>query len=247
MSAAGIKKALLAGAFFVFWATVAAGACEPVARVFDGDSFLLADQREVRLLGINTPELGRAGAPDQPLARAARERLVALLADRCVTLVFDREREDRYGRLLASVRLEDKTRVEAVLLREGLAWTVAVPPNLAHLKRHQAAEAQARARGLGVWGEPAYAPAAAERLTPQDTGFRIVQGTVRRVAQGAYGAFLDLAPGVTLRIAREDLRYFHLKPERFLGRRVVARGWVAEYKGGLRLRLTHPAMLTFAE
>ena len=57
-----------------------------VRHVVDGDSVILADDRPVRLIGINAPEFGRDGRPDEPLAVAARERLRELAQGRSVQL-----------------------------------------------------------------------------------------------------------------------------------------------------------------
>lgn len=207
--------------------------------VLDGDSVRLADGREVRLIGINAPEFGRDGRPDQPLAAAARERLAALVAGRTVRLDYDRERFDRHGRLLAYVHTADGTDVQQLLLHEGLAWFVAVPPNVSRLAPYREAERRARDAGRGVWAVPQYAPVAAERLA--QGGFQRITGTVRSVRRR----------GAELRLRLADSAYLVLpaaghgfpEPPALLGRRVLARGWVAEYKKTFVLRITHPAML----
>ena len=50
-----------------------------VAKVVDGDTLRLVDGRSVRLIGINTPELGRDGRKAEPFAVAAQRRLRALV------------------------------------------------------------------------------------------------------------------------------------------------------------------------
>ncbi|WP_376748670.1 thermonuclease family protein, partial [Stutzerimonas nitrititolerans] len=73
-----LRKASLVGAFFVsaFFAAAASAACSPpgplqvqkVAQVIDGDTLRLVDGRSVRLIGLNTPELGRKGRRAEPFA-----------------------------------------------------------------------------------------------------------------------------------------------------------------------------------
>jgi micrococcal nuclease len=200
--ATGLKKALFMSAFlflslFVPTTHVAAETGE-IRHVIDGDTVVLVNGRHLRLIGINAPELGKDGAPDQPLAREARARLVSLVEKRRVTLGFEREREDHYGRLLAHVYLPDGRDVEEILLREGLAWAVAVPPNIEKLAVLLAAENEVRGMGRGVWGEPGYALTPAERLTTQNTGFRFIEGTIRRRVQRHNVIYLDLTPSVAL-------------------------------------------------
>ena len=75
-------------------------------RVIDGDTIEVSidgSEEDVRYIGVDTPETVKPGAPVQcygPQASAANHRLVE---GRTVRLVFDRERRDAYGRLLAYV------------------------------------------------------------------------------------------------------------------------------------------------
>ncbi len=219
-----------------------------VLKALDGDTLVLAGGRHLRLIGVNAPELGKDGEPDQPLARAALTLLTNLAAGRRVTLHYEQERTDRYGRLLAHLYLPDGRNLQEILLRQGLAFAVAVPPNLARLHAYLAAEADARRAGRGVWGHPAYTPRPAEEI--RTSGFMLVRGTIRRVGQGHYAYYFDLAPGLSLMVAHEDwMRYFGGgDPGRLRGRTVIARGWVTPARGDrFHLRLRHPAMLTFAE
>jgi len=249
---AALQKALYTSAFLfsalLGIATAAAEAAE-VRHVLDGDTVILRDGKHVRLLGINAPELGKDGAPDQPLATRARDRLAQLVRGQRLRLVFERERQDHYGRQLAHLLLPDGTSVEQILLREGLAWAVAVPPDIDRIPESLAAENQARAAGRGVWGEPAYVPTPAERLTPNDTGFRFIEGTVQRRSQRHNVIYLDLTPRVALLIPNQDWsKYFQGDPRSLVGRRVVARGWLTPYRDGrLHLRVPHPAMLTWTD
>lgn len=225
-------------------------AAEPatVRHVLDGDSFILADGRQARLIGINAPEFGKDGAPDQPLARAARARLVALVEKKQVTLVFEKERQDHYGRLLARARLADGDDAGTRLLREGLGWAIAIPPNLENLDADLAAEDEARGARRGVWNEPAYAPKPADGLAPGGTGFQRVEGRIRRHGQGRSLIYFDLSPNLTLTVPRADWKkYFSGEPSAWVGQRVIARGWVTEHRGRLRLRVAHPAMLKWSD
>lgn len=227
----------------VAWAVPVHAETATVRHALDGDSLVLTDGRQVRLIGINAPEIGVDGRPDQPLARAAQRRLAEWVAGRSVTLRFDIEKTDRHGRALAYVMRADGADVQAQLAREGLAWCVAIPPNTAHADTYCAAEREARAAKRGVWATPIYHPAAAERLGPTDTGFRLVTGTIRRVGSSRHAIYLDLAPHFSVVIPRDAWTTFPPELRATRGQALVARGWVTEYKNGLRLRIAHPAML----
>lgn len=242
-----IYAALLSWALF----SSAAGAVTETGEVkhaIDGDTVVLSSGKHVRLIGINAPERGKDGAPDQPLAAQARARLATLVEGRRVNLVFEREHQDRYGRWLAHIDLLGGGRVEEILLREGLAWMVAIPPNLERLSANLTAENDARAAQRGVWGVSDYAPTPVDRLTAKSTGFRFIEGTVRRHTQRHQVIYFDLAPQVALLVPGEDWdSYFPGKPADLVGRKVIARGWLTESKGRLHMRAQHPAMLTWRD
>lgn len=214
-----------------------------VKRALDGDSLLLADDRQVRLIGINAPELGKDGAPDQPLAAAARAVLARHAEGRRIAFTLDAETVDRYGRLLAYGATADGHDLQEVLLREGLAWFVAIAPNLAHLAHYRAAEKAARANRRGIWGLALYRPKPVEQVTGRDAGFRLVVGTVRGVRRSDEVWYFELSPRVYLSVRRADWIHFTGRPMDWIGRRLVARGWLSEYKGSLHMRISHPAML----
>ncbi|MHB8536307.1 MAG: thermonuclease family protein [Sulfuricaulis sp.] len=237
----------------LFLSLLAAVACDAqqtaeIRYVIDGDTVVLADGQHLRLIGINAPELGKDGAPDQPVAAQARARLAALVEKRRVTLAFGPERHDHYGRLLAYVLLPDGSDAEQIMLREGFAWAVAVPPDVKKISAYLAAENEARATGRGVWDVAAYAPTPVSRLTANDTGFRFIEGTVLRSVRRRNVIYFDLAPRVALVVDNADWKkYYRGQPSALVGRRVVARGWLTEHRGRLHLRVPHPAMLTWAD
>ena len=83
-----------------------------------------------------------------PQSSAANERLVE---GRTVRLVFDRERRDVYGRLLAYV-YRDGVFVNAALVREGFARTLAIAPNTARAGLFHRLAREAGRAGRGLWG-----------------------------------------------------------------------------------------------
>src|SRR5205814_3862217 len=167
-----------------------------VRAALDGDSLLLTDGREVRLIGINAPELGKNKAPDQPIARAARERTAELTRGRTVRLVYDEERTDRYGRTLAYVTLPDGRDLDETLLEEGYGWTIAISPNVARLPAYRSAEARARTAHRGVWTIREYEPLPAEHVSPEHYGFTRLVGRVTAVERHANGTEVALGANV---------------------------------------------------
>ena len=114
-------------------------------------------EEAVRYIGIDTPETVKPDTPVQcggPEAHDANERLVG---GRTVTLRFDAERRDVYGRLLAYVYLprpagRQPLFVNAELVRRGLARTLTIPPNDSFASLFARLAARAGAAGRGLWG-----------------------------------------------------------------------------------------------
>ncbi len=215
-----------------------------VAYVLDGDTLVLTDQHHVRLIGINAPEIGKDGAPDQPLARAARAALERLVSAKTVELVLGHETHDHYGRLLAHVNLADGRSVQEILLSLGLVARVAIPPNLDRQQAYAAAEEVARADKRGIWGMAYYEPVPAEQLHPNDSGFRFVVGRIEDVWRSRRYVHIVMTARLHVLVPLQDLRYFDRKPESLVGQRLIARGWVTHYGGNLQLRVRHPSMLS---
>jgi endonuclease YncB( thermonuclease family) len=255
-----LKKASLAGAFFVsaIWLSGAQAFCPtpsgltPVAvqRVVDGDTLRLSDGRNVRMIGLNTPELGKKGRSDEPFAVAARKRLEALVAasDGQVGLLPGKESKDHYGRTLAHVYGADGANLEAQMLAEGLGFQVAVAPNVDLVTCQQAAENSARQAGLGVWRQSPVLKA--EQIST--SGFAVLSGRVSKVQRNRGGVWIELQDSVVLKVAPNLLgRFDAASLERLEGKQIEARGWVLDRsrRGGLKegqarwmLPLTDPAM-----
>ncbi len=88
----------------------------------DGDSLHMEDGRKVRLMGIDAPEMGRDGAPEQYFARESRDYLRRLVDGRPIRLETDGHGTDRYNRVLACAYLSDGRMINEVLVEEGLAF-----------------------------------------------------------------------------------------------------------------------------
>ncbi|VVN38655.1 hypothetical protein PS662_05322 [Pseudomonas fluorescens] len=256
-----LKKASLAGAFFVsaIWLSGAQAFCPapngltPVAvqRVVDGDTLRLSDGRSVRMIGLNTPELGKQGRTDEPFAVAARKRLEALVAasDGRVGLLPGKESKDRYGRTLAHVYGANGANLEAQMLAEGLGFQVAVAPNVDLVSCQQAAERSARGARLGVWRQSPVLKV--EQIT--ESGFAVLSGRVSKVQRNRGGVWIELQDSLVLRVAPNLLGQFDAASlQRLKGQQIEARGWVVDRsrRGGLKpgqarwlLPLTDPAML----
>jgi micrococcal nuclease len=254
-------RAPLRGALFIFsallaTASLAAGPECPlpagsehvrVERVLDGDTLRLADDRRLRLIGINAPESRRGEHPPQPLAAAAGAALETLLGQQGyrLTLHYDRSRLDHYGRLLAHTSLPDGSNPAEHLLEQGLATALAVPPNTGMADCYRRVEQRARAARRGIWVLPGYRSVTAAELRPDARGFRLVEGRIREVRHSRHSVWLQLDGPLAARIARRDLEHFPVDyPDSLQGQRVEVRGWLKADGDGLKITIRHPAAIT---
>lgn len=220
-----------------------------VTHVIDGDTLELSGGIRIRMLGINTPELGRDGKADQPYARAARRALYRLLksAGFQVRLVYGTQKEDRYRRWLAHVFTRDGRNLQQQLLLRGLAFNLPFPPNLRYQDCYRQAEHHARHARRRLWRSAAGKPVAESSLTRYSrTGYRLVRGTVSRVYFGRRSVWINFTHRrLSVRIARQDLKYFRGKDlGRLRGRTIVVRGYMTpsysrRYPNYFYMRLRH--------
>jgi micrococcal nuclease len=91
------------------------------AVAIDGDTIRVLHLRSnVRILGLDTPELRGKCPAEKEKARQAKARMQELIDDG-ITLKFDRRKTDKYGRLLAHVTDATGRDVAVVMIDEGLA------------------------------------------------------------------------------------------------------------------------------
>jgi micrococcal nuclease len=202
----------------------------------DGRTVALADGTVLRL-----------GALDIPAGRwrdLARSALAELLQGRSVCLARLAP-PDRYGRVPAQLQREDGTWVQAALLGRGLARVDAGGADpAAVLAALLAVEAEARAAGRGLWGDPGLAVRAADTLGRGDLDrFQIVEGQVQRAALVRGRAYLNFGtdPRQDFTVTAEPELVRRLEESgqdltALQGRRIRVRGWL-DWSGGPRIAL----------
>jgi micrococcal nuclease len=171
-----------------------------VTRVADGDTLIVdieGTEEYVRLIGVDTPE---SVHPDKernvPYGAVASDFTKKLAEDKTVTLELDVQERDRYGRLLAYVYL-DGVMLNKTLLSEGHAKLATYPPNVRYVDEFAELQAEARAKGAGIWAYETFAaePAEIESAQPE-----FAQS--EPVTQAAY-----IGNSNTMKFHRPDCRY----------------------------------------
>jgi micrococcal nuclease len=135
-----------------------------VKRAVDGDTLVLENGERVRLIGIDTPEMHESNklyrdaqrskqdiSTIQKLGRRAYEFTKNLVEGKRVSLEFDVEKYDKYGRLLAYVYLKDGTFVNAEIVKQGYASLMTYPPNVKYADLFLRLYRQARENRRGLW------------------------------------------------------------------------------------------------
>ena len=127
-----------------------------VVRVVDGDTIIVdrdGKETRIRFIGIDTPE---SVNPDESLnseqGAIAADFTKELLTGQQVYLEYDKERTDKYDRVLAYVYLSDgETMVETELLNRGMARTMTIEPNTKYATYFEQLEAAAAEKKIGIW------------------------------------------------------------------------------------------------
>mgnify|MGYP006265877657 CR=1 FL=1 len=225
-----------------------------VTAIVDGDTVVLADGRQVRLIGLQAPKLplGREGFEAWPHAAQAKAALVEVINGREAYLHFGGLREDRYGRVLAQMERADGLWVQGEMLRRGMARVYTFPDNRALAAPMLRLEAEARAAGRGIWDLVFYRIRRPDALERMDF-YEIVEARVHETASVGGRVYVNFGPDYrtdfTLSLPSRERNLFvkaGKDPLALTGQMVRVRGWVY-YRNGPMIDLTHPEQLEIIE
>jgi micrococcal nuclease len=220
-----------------------------VVVVYDGDTVKVRPdtglERRVRLIGIDTPEI-----EDEP----ADTRLEALLAKRftfyhlfrkSVELTYERELEDRYGRLLAYVWSEAGLFNEFIL-QEGFARVFLKFP-FGMEGKFIRAQKQAQEQGRGFWQKEPY-PIITPKIARNHIGtLRRVRFKCTRIRKSGRLHFLHEKSGNFAAVIPKE--YIHLFGDirELKDKTVQVSGFLEEYRGQPQIMLFLPSQLQIGE
>ncbi|WP_018130187.1 thermonuclease family protein [Effusibacillus pohliae] len=133
------------------WATV--------THVADGDTVEVEGGEKVRLIGVNTPESVKPGVEPMPMGKEASDFTKSQLQGKKVFVETDVQPKDKYGRTLAYLYLQEpktqedveKYMYNAILLKEGYAQLMTIPPNVKYVDLFTKLQMQAREAKKGIW------------------------------------------------------------------------------------------------
>lgn len=218
-----------------------------LAYVIDGDSIKLKNGAELRIIGINAPEYG------EYLSGKAKSTLKQQINTGKLYLQQGTDKGDSYGRILAHLWVKNAKQSKewlnpgVELLKQGLAFHVAIYPNFANIDCYWAAEQHARTNRRGIWTD--LVPVRANSIL--NTGFAVIQGKLTQIIdKGSAGSELVLANNkLGLWIPAKSYKLFGGKQaiQKLVGQKVIAQGWIYKRRGNQRLQMniSHPYMLKY--
>lgn len=230
-----------------------------VRSIVDGDTLVLEDGRQVRLVGTQAPKLplGRKNFPTWPLAPQSASKLSALALGQMVTLKYGGARIDRHGRVLAHLFLDDGTWLQRAMVAAGLARFYSFADNRKCASELLNAEREARAAKRGIWSDPFYDIRMAEDvagLASRIGTFQLVEGRVHKVEMIRGRLYLNFGANwrddFTVTVAPAGVKLFAkgawadlmAEPSHLVGQKIRVRGWLDSFNGP-QIEVSHPEQI----
>ena len=141
-----------------------------VLSVVDGDTLKIGykgQKESIRLIGIDTPE-SRINKKTKNDAKRSGQNIETIIAmgkraaayveslvkpGDTITIEFDVQKKDRYGRLLGYVYLSNGKMLNEEIVKAGYANVMTIPPDVKYKDRFLRAYKQAREDKRGLWTE----------------------------------------------------------------------------------------------
>ena len=137
-----------------------------IVRAVDGDTAVVridGQEKRVRFLGVDTPETVHPNKPVQFYGKEASNFTKENLNGRRVWLEYESNPQDRYGRHLAYIWLNNPRTINESTMREnmfnaklllgGYAKVMIIRPNKRYESEFKKFQEEARNKKLGVWSQ----------------------------------------------------------------------------------------------
>jgi endonuclease YncB( thermonuclease family) len=227
------------------------GGRDTVQSVVDGDTVILGNNRQVRLVGIQAPKLplGRRDFLAWPLADEAKRALEQMVLGKTVTLGYGGRELDVNDRLLAHLHDETGRWIQGEMLSLGMARVYSFPDNTALVTRMLDLEKDARAAKRGIWADPFYRIRDIRDMRQSMGTFQLVEARVERV--NIFGGRTYLGFGANepadfsiVILPADPIAFANagFMPRQLTGRTVRIRGWVKGDRVPL-IEVTHPEQI----
>jgi micrococcal nuclease len=122
-----------------------------VVNIVDGDTVDLDSGERIRLLSVDTPET--TGGKNDCYGQEAKSFTTSFVLNKKVTITYDAECKDRYGRSLAYVAVAGGAELNSELVKGGYACEYTLPPSgEKRSQEFQDYESVAKTNRVGMWG-----------------------------------------------------------------------------------------------
>lgn len=127
-----------------------------VIRVVDGDTIVIdldGTETKIRMIGVDTPESVHSdNSKNCQFGKISSDYTENLLSNQSVSLEYDAEKYDKYGRVLAYVYL-DENMVNLDLVINGYAVAKEYEPNTKYAEVFTEAQIKAEKAKSGMWSD----------------------------------------------------------------------------------------------
>jgi micrococcal nuclease len=128
-----------------------------VIKVIDSDTIKLNNGKNLRYIGVDTPEI-RYKTKSDCYAKEAKEFNKNLVLNQNVKLEKDVSETDKYKRLLRYVYIVKESTTSALfvneeLVKKGYAVVSTYPPDVKYVNKFLQAQEYARKNNLGLWSK----------------------------------------------------------------------------------------------
>lgn len=253
---------LLAGGHAYASCNLVDGGQDHIVEIVDGDTVILANGKQVRMVGTQAPKLklDRKNFIDWPYASEAKQTLENIALNQPVTLKYGGLKIDRHNRILAHLFIKDGAGndvwLQQYMLQQGLARTYSFSDNRSCVTELLKAEIQARSNKINIWQHQYYDILQAQDLKTLNEKFgtyQIIEGRVKKF-ESKYGQLYfnfgdNYKTDFTINVSKKNRLSFAqsgLDFKNLIGKTVRIRGWL-EKRGGPMIEATHPEQFEFLE
>ncbi|MCX7974379.1 MAG: thermonuclease family protein [Candidatus Aminicenantes bacterium] len=219
-----------------------------VVHVYDGDTLRIKfnhQEKKVRLLGVDSPEIGHPSEKEDLWARLARRYSLFHLLRKRVRLDYENQKEDRYGRLLAYVWVDKDIFFNEKIIKDGLARSLDLATlNPEIKKRFRQAEAEAKRLKKGIWQNQWPLSLRAEEADLYLGQVKAVELICRRIkVEKGYTLIYDRDSHFQVYISRDRRPLFSDLQKIKLGDKLVVFGLIETYQSYPQIILFYPQQL----
>lgn len=216
--------------------------------VYDGDTvgieFRNGRRRKIRLIGIDSPETNHSDERVRLLAQLSKRFAFYYLYRKKVTVMYDWEREDKYGRLLAYLWTEENGLFNEFILEEGFASAyLRFPFKDLYRKRFIQAEKSARFSNKGLWREEPYPTVPLDQILNYIGQTAAVQYTCQEVQTKGRFLFLQSAEQIFSTLIPSNRENLFADVKDFRGRVIRVQGFIEEYNGQPQIIVFFPRQI----